>query len=93
MKKIEQDWGQRPLVVGIALIGGWGLYAAGAALLVIGLLEVVDARNQRAWWIALMVGQVGAVAWAGSWAVMLVVELANWVARKASGGRPDDDAD
>lgn len=84
MNKIEQDWVQHPVVASIARIGGFGLYAAVAVLVVISLLELVDARNERVWWLTLTVGQVAAAAWAGSWVVVLAVEAVNWLVRKVN---------
>lgn len=82
MKRMEQDWVRHPFVAAIARIGGWGLYAAVVVLVLISLLELVDARNERVWWVTLAIGQIAAIAWVASWAVILVVEAANWLARK-----------
>jgi hypothetical protein len=84
VKKIEQNWVQHPVVARIAQIGGLGLYTAVAVSVVISLLELVDACNERIWWLTLMVGQVAAVAWAGSWVVVLAVEAVNWLVRKVN---------
>ena len=84
MKRIEQDWVRHPVVAAIARIGGWGLYTAVAVLVIVSLLELVDARNERVWWLTLTLGQVAAVAWAGSWVVVLAVEAVNWITRKVN---------
>jgi len=84
MKRIEQNWVQHPAVVAIARVGGWGLYTMLVVAVPIGLLELVDARNERVWWLTLTIGQVAAGAWMGSWVVILVVEAANWLARKVT---------
>ena len=84
MKRIEQDWVRHPVVATIARIGGLGLHTAVVVLVIISLLELVDARNQRVWWVTLAVGQVAAIAWAGSWAIIIVVEVANWFVRRAT---------
>ena len=82
MKRIEQNWVQHRVVSAIGQIGGWGLYTAVVMLVLIGFLELVDARNERVWWLTLRIGQVAAGAWVGSWVVILIVEAANWLARK-----------
>lgn len=82
MNRIEHNWVQHPVVAAVGRIGGWGLYTAVVVLVVISLLELVDAHNERVWWLTLMTGQVAAIAWAGSWMVILAVEAVNWLARK-----------
>jgi hypothetical protein len=82
MKKIEQDWIRHPIVAKIAEIGGLGLYVAIAVIVVIGVLEFVDARNERVWWLTLGIGRIAVIAWLGSWVVVLAVEGVNWLARR-----------
>jgi hypothetical protein len=84
LKRIEQNWVQHPVVAAIAQIGGLGLYTIVALLVVISLLELVDARNERVWWLTLTVGRLAAVAWAASWVIVLGVEAVNWLVRKVN---------
>jgi len=81
-KKIEQDWLSHPVVAAILKIGGWGLYSVMVVVLVISLLELVDARNERIWWVTLAFGKIAAVAWVLSWVVFIVVGMANWLVNR-----------
>ena len=81
-KRVEQDWLSHPIVSAILKIGGWGLYAVITVVFVIGLLEIVDTRNERIWQVILMFGKIAGVAWVFSWVVFIVVGLVDWVANK-----------
>ena len=47
-------------------------------------LNVVDARNERVWWAVFTIGQAGALAWLGSWVVLIGVGLASWLVEQLS---------
>ena len=59
----------------IARVGGWGLYASVVVMLLIGLLDLVDARSDRIWRLTLRLSQL-AGAWAGSWTIVILVAVA-----------------
>jgi predicted branched-subunit amino acid permease len=78
------EWGKRPALAFIGKLGEWGLYAMVGVAFIGFFLNLVDARNERVWWAVLAIGQAGALAWLGSWVVLLGVGLASWLVGKLS---------
>lgn len=79
---MEDDWWQQPTIRFVATAGGWGMGAAIAGWVGLGLLDLVEAGNERVWLVFSWIGRLGAVAWIGSWGTIIVWGTARWLARR-----------
>jgi hypothetical protein len=76
------DWWQQPTIRVVATVGGWGLYVALGGALILVLLEIVGATNELVWDLVGWSARTGAIAWAASWAIIIVWGTVRWIARR-----------